>query len=197
MTVNKISRESLQSATKGNEQMSELVQAMKTMSASAAGIKKIVKTIDDIAFQINLLALNANVEAARAGKYGKGFAVVADEVRNLAVRSASSVKETTEMVENTIKSIENCDRLALVTSEQLKTIVKGATQVASLADEVSESSREQTKSLGQITSGLDQINSVTQSNTANAEQTAAASEELSSQAQFLKSLISRFQIKLS
>jgi methyl-accepting chemotaxis protein len=88
-------RKNTQDAQEGNQLMSELLEIMAQITQSADETKKIVKTIDDIAFQVNLLALNANVEAARAGKYGRGFAVVAEEVRTLAVRSAQAVKETT------------------------------------------------------------------------------------------------------
>jgi methyl-accepting chemotaxis protein len=94
-----LAKKNTEDAQAGNQYMTELLDVMGQISESAIKTKKIVKTIDDIAFQVNLLALNANVEAARAGKYGRGFAVVAEEVRTLAVRSAQAVKETTQMVE--------------------------------------------------------------------------------------------------
>ena len=106
------SQNNAESAENGTRQMQDLVGAMGKINTSSDEISKIVKVIDDIAFQINLLALNANVEAARAGKYGSGFAVVADEVRNLAVRSAEAVKETTQMVEDTVSNIKLGNELA-------------------------------------------------------------------------------------
>ena len=177
--------------------MKDLVSAMKDINTSAEEIKKVVKAIDDIAFQINLLALNANVEAARAGKYGKGFAVVAEEVRNLAVRSANSVKDTTRMVDEAISNIQRGNVLVDGTAVQINEIVGGASQVVGLAEEVATAGREQTQGLEQISLGLNQIDQVTQSNTASAEESASASEELSSQAQQVKAMLSRFKLKVS
>jgi methyl-accepting chemotaxis protein len=193
--VNGLSRTAKEDAERGNAQMQDLVSAMSDINASAEEIRKIVKAIDDISFQINLLALNANVEAARAGKYGKGFAVVAEEVRNLAVRSAGSVKETTAMVDGTIANIGKGNALVEVTAKQLASIVEGSAKVAGLAEEVATASREQSQGLEQISTGLNQIDQVTQANTASAEESASAAEELSSQAQQLKAMVGRFKLK--
>ena len=197
ITVNGLSKNSKENAEQGNKQMVQLVSAMEGINKSAGEIKKVVKTIDDIAFQINLLALNANVEAARAGKYGKGFAVVAEEVRNLAIRSANSVKETTVMVEDVIGNIENGNNLVTLTSRQLAEIVEGAAKVADLVEEVATASKEQSQGLDQISTALGQIDTVTQSNTANAEESASASEELASQAQQLKAVVARFKLRVN
>jgi methyl-accepting chemotaxis protein len=193
--VNGLAKTARQSAEQGNVQMRDLVAAMSDINKSAEEIRKIVKTIDDISFQINLLALNANVEAARAGKYGKGFGVVAEEVRNLAVRSANSVKETTRMVDEVIANIGRGNGLVDVTAKQLADIVDGSAKVANLAEEVSVASKEQALGLEQITTGLGQIDQVTQSNTASAEESAAAAEELTSQAQQLRATLGRFRIR--
>lgn len=193
--VNGLAKTAASDAEQGNVQMKDLVSAMSDINTSAEGIKKIVKAIDDISFQINLLALNANVEAARAGKYGKGFAVVAEEVRNLAVRSANSVKETTGMVDEAISNIGRGNELVSVTAKQLASIVDGASKVANLAEEVSTASKEQSLGLEQITTGLTQIDQVTQSNTASSEESASAAEELSSQAQQLRSMLGRFKLR--
>jgi len=168
---------------------------MGKINVSSDQIKKIVKVIDDIAFQTNLLALNANVEAARAGKYGKGFAVVADEVRNLAVRSAEAVKETTQMVDDSIKNIEAGNKATEETALQLESIMDGSSKVSNFLEEIAVASKEQAQAIGQITQGLDQIDQITQSNTASAEEIAAASEELASQSVHLKSMISIFKLK--
>jgi methyl-accepting chemotaxis protein len=194
-TVNSLAKTAKGNAEQGNAQMQNLVVAMGDINKSAEEIKKIVKAIDDISFQINLLALNANVEAARAGKYGKGFAVVAEEVRNLAVRSANSVKDTTVMVDEAISNIERGNSLCDVTAKQLADIVGGADQVATLSEEVAVASREQTQGLDQVSTGLNQIDQVTQANTASSEESASASEELSSQSQQVKSMLSRFKLR--
>jgi methyl-accepting chemotaxis protein len=193
--VNGLAKTAKADAEQGNVQMADLVSAMSDINKSAEEIRKIVKAIDDISFQINLLALNANVEAARAGKYGKGFAVVAEEVRNLAVRSAGSVKETTNMVDEAIGNIGRGNELVGVTAKQLSSIVDGSAKVAQLSEEVAIAGREQAQGLEQISTGLNQIDQVTQANTASAEESASASEELASQAQQLKGMIGRFKLK--
>jgi len=174
------SKGNVENAKQGNAQMRELLTAFEKVNDSSDEIRKVVKVIDDIAFQINLLALNANVEAARAGKYGKGFAVVAEEVRNLAVRSAAAVKETTAMVDETVRNIEVGFGLAETTAKQL--------------EDMSVASQEQATGVQQIESALGQIDQVTQGNAASAEETASAAEELASQAQELKSILSSFNL---
>lgn len=189
-----LAKQAATDARSGDEQMSELQGAMQSISHSAEEIKKVVKVIDDIAFQINLLALNANVEAARAGKYGKGFAVVAEEVRNLAVRSGSAVQETTAMVEQAVASIETGTSVAEQTGAKLTQIVTGVTKVADYLEEIAAASREQSSAIEQITEGLGQVDQVTQANTASAEESAAASEELAAQAQQLQAAVATFKI---
>ncbi len=193
-TAHGLARTAMDNANEGRVRMDELTGIMTKINASADEINKVVKIIDDIAFQINLLALNANVEAARAGKYGKGFAVVAEEVRNLAVRSAQAVKETTKMVEETVSNIAMGDRASKDTNEQLNAIVEGTGKVADLLSEISSSSAEQAQGIDQVNTGLDQIDQTTQANTASAEQSAAASEELAGQAQQLTALIAQFTL---
>jgi methyl-accepting chemotaxis protein len=194
LTANQLAKQASQDAQLGNKQMKDLIALLEKMTKSSEETKTIVKTIDDIAFQVNLLALNANVEAARAGKYGKGFAVVAEEVRNLAVRSAAAVNETTRMVEESIRNIQDVNATALKTGDQLNGILGASNKVADFLEEIAASSQEQAKAMGQINGGLDQIDQVTQSNTASAEESASASEELSGQAQQLKAMVSRFQL---
>jgi methyl-accepting chemotaxis protein len=194
-TANELARTAVANAERGNEQISGLVAAMEKMNAGSREITKIVKLIDDIAFQINLLALNANVEAARAGKYGKGFAVVAEEVRNLAVRSATAVRDTTRMVEETTGSISMGSKIAEATAGQFSGIVASVSKVADLLGEIAVASKEQADGVAQVTSGIQQVDGVTQANTASAEESAAASEELSGQIEQLGALVARFTIR--
>src|SRR6056297_3116054 len=189
-----IAKKATQDADSGNDKMEELSKIMVRINASSDEINKVVKVIDDIAFQINLLALNANVEAARAGKYGKGFAVVADEVRNLAVKSTDSVKETTQMVQDTVTNIKQGTEAAEATAQQLTAIVEGSGKVANFLEEIAQASREQAQAIEQITEGLDQIDEATQASTASAEESASASEELAGQAQQLRSMVAQFSL---
>jgi methyl-accepting chemotaxis protein len=197
INANALAKKSVENAENGNRQMEELVESMESINKSSDEIKKVVKVIDDIAFQINLLALNANVEAARAGKYGKGFAVVADEVRNLAVKSGKAVRETTQMVEESISNIKTGVGIVDVTAKQLEEIVGGAGKVADLVEEIAHASKEQSQGLEQINVALGQIDQVTQANTANAEESASSAEELSSQATQLREMVKQFKLRES
>ena len=193
--ANELALVAKENAVAGNEQMKAMLKSMEEINESSANISKIIKVIDEIAFQTNILALNAAVEAARAGQHGKGFAVVAEEVRNLAARSASAAKETTSMIEGSIKKTELGTKIAQETAAALDKIVAGVTRTTQLVGEIAVASNEQATGITQVNQGIVQVSQVTQSNTATAQQSAAASEELSSQAQLLKGRVNSFKIK--
>ena len=189
-----IARNAVSRAREGNNNMEDLISAMERINTSSDEINKIVKVIDDIAFQINLLALNANVEAARAGKYGKGFAVVAEEVRNLATRSAAAVRETTAMVEDSKSNLEQGNKAAEITAQSLQDIVEGIDRVSGVLVGISDASLQQAQGISEVSSGLEQVEQVTQGTSAGAEESAATSEELASQAANLRAILARFRL---
>jgi hypothetical protein len=172
-----------------NIHMGNMANAITEVMKSSEETGKIIKTIDEIAFQTNLLALNAAVEAARAGEAGAGFAVVADEVRNLAMRAADAAKNTSSLIENTIKNVKHGHELTRVTQEAFKENVEISVKIGSLIEEIAAASSEQAEGINQINTAVAEMDKVTQSSAASAEESASASEELNAQAMQLQGFV--------
>lgn len=180
--------------TESNKHMQNLNTAMREIGTSSQEISRISKLVEDIAFQTNILALNAAVEAARAGSAGKGFAVVADEVRNLAAKSAEAAKHTSELIQKSVLTVSEGERLADETLKLLVTVSEKAQMVDHAVREIESASSEQAAAIEQINQGLSQVSAVIQTNAATAEESSASSEELAAQAQALQSEVSRFKL---
>lgn len=182
-------------AETGNEQMNEMLTAMNNIATSSEEIGKIIKVIDNIAFQTNILALNASVEAARAGAAGKGFAVVAEEVRNLASRSADAAKQTSVLIASSTGKVQDGLTLADNTAKALSEIAESIQTINTKINDIENASTAQATAISQINLGVEQVSAVIQTNSATAQQSAAASEELSKQAENLKGEINWIQLR--
>ncbi len=193
--ANALSRDSEHSARGGNELMVTLKAAMQEINQSGLDITNIIRAIEEIATQTNLLALNAAIEAARAGEHGRGFAVVADEVRQLAARSAEAAQRSTRLIQEsnarTIKGMELTDD----TARALEAIVQGAAQVSQLVDEIASASSQQASSIEQVSLAIGQIDEVVHHNSSNSEQSTQAAQELTQQAQQMIVQVGRFKVR--
>ena len=175
--------------------MENMREAMLKISSSSEDIGKIIKTIDDIAFQTNILALNASVEAARAGQHGKGFAVVADEVRNLARKSAEAASETALLIQRSFDQVSVGDKIVQDTSTSIRKVAESAELVYSKIRQINESIKEHEAAVARINTGVEQITHVVQLNSATSEQSAAMSNEMSDQARALSEITGRFRLR--
>lgn len=193
-TANELGKHTGDVVKHSQDEMKQMTKAIREIAASSENIQKIVKVIEDIAFQTNILALNASVEAARAGAAGKGFAVVADEVRNLAQKSSTAAKDTTELIENTLRLVSEGEQLANSTDNAFGKVVENTEQILDMIDKIANASNDQALSISQISFGVDEIASVVHQNSATSEESAAASEKLNQQAEMMKNLISEFQL---
>lgn len=191
----KASLEAKEAVEDGSKHVMEMNDAISEINDAFKEISKIIKVIDDIAFQTNILALNAAVEAARAGSAGKGFAVVADEVKNLASKSSTAAKNTTELIEGSLQSVNKGTKIATMTKDSLDVIVEKADIAVSMIKEIAKATDQQSAAAAQVSSGIDQISAVVQTNSATSEESAAASEELSSQAQMLREMVKDIKLK--
>lgn len=187
--ANSLSQEAKNSAGTGQGYMEQLNSAMSAIRESAGEVSKIIKVIEEIAFQTNLLALNAAVEAARAGEHGKGFAVVADEVRNLAQRAAEATKNSTGLIESNVSKANEGANITASAVTALEEIVDKVTKVADLIAEITAASQEQAQGVNEVASAVTKMDDVTQTTAAASEQGATAAEELSSQAESLHAIV--------
>lgn len=169
--------------------MEEMSKAIYSIKGAADETALIVRIIDDIAFQTNLLALNAAVEAARAGDAGKGFAVVAEEVRNLAQRSATAAKETSQKINLSKELADNGVKVTSQVAESLKEILSNAVRSSTLVEEIAAASREQATGVSQVNTAVSELDQVTQQNSAAAEESSAAAHELTSQAHTMDEIV--------
>ncbi len=192
--ANILAKQSKEYAESSNEQMSKMMVSMNDLKNSSNEIGKIIKVIDEIAFQTNILSLNAAVEAARAGDAGKGFAVVAEEVRNLAQRSAQAAKETATIIESNIALSENSAEMAKEVRDSVEAIDGQAKKLSELLDEINVATNEQAQGIEQIHKAVSQMEIAVGANAQTAEETAAASVALTQQAHNVQEIVDSLAI---
>lgn len=181
-------------ATKGGEVVKRTALAMTEISRASAKISDIITTIDGIAFQTNLLSLNAAVEAARAGEHGRGFAVVASEVRNLAQSCANEAKEIKVLIQDTVEKVQAGSDLVGESGVTLEEIVSGVTKVADIVSDIAKASQEQASGISQVNAAVAQMDNVTQQNAALMEQASAASASMKDQTVTLDRNVNIFKV---
>ncbi|KAI4445712.1 hypothetical protein C823_000228 [Eubacterium plexicaudatum ASF492] len=174
--------------------MLNLMSAMQTIDEKSKEIIKVIKTIEDIASQTNILSLNAAVEAAWAGEAGKGFAVVADEVRMLAGQSAEAARNTAFLIRETVTAVETGSHISDLTNQALQEVVASAEHVSDAVSSIFEAADDQPGAVERISQELERISDVVRSNGDVVKDSAAVSEKMSEQAAMLKEQVSKFHV---
>ena len=192
--ANQLADDSVQAAISGKEEMSQMILSMEEIHKSSQNISKVINVINEIASQTNILALNATVEAVRAGQFGKSFAVIAQEVRNLAGRSAQAVKETAEMIATSNKKVNEGVNIAERTGGALEKIVENIVKVRDLVEDINVASKEQAVAMSQLNDGMGQISAATENMSTRSQETAGAAVQLKTLARELKGQITKFNL---
>jgi methyl-accepting chemotaxis protein len=190
--ANQLATAARDQAERGGAVVGKAVGAMAKIHEASKKISDIIGVIDEIAFQTNLLALNAAVEAARAGEQGRGFAVVATEVRSLAGRSATAAKEIKELIQDSVKKVEDGSTLVTQSGQTLDQIVTSVKKVSDIIAEIAAASREQSAGIEQVNQAVMQMDEMTQQNAALVEEATAASQSMAEQARQLTNLMQRY-----
>jgi methyl-accepting chemotaxis protein len=177
-----------------NAEMHKLTDSMDAIEEASNKIQDVISIIDNIAFQTNILSLNAAIEAARAGQAGKGFAVVADEVGNLAKRSQEAAQSTSDLIQMVTDAVSKGKDITDETAEALKRVSGYADETNNMIKNISEASAKQADALNQISVGINQISMVVQQNSSTSEESAAASIELANEANRLHDLVAPFKL---
>jgi methyl-accepting chemotaxis protein len=192
--ANQLAMAARDQAEKGGSVVNQAVKAMSDINDASKKIADIIGVIDDIAFQTNLLALNAAVEAARAGEQGRGFAVVASEVRSLAGRSATAAKEIKELIQDSVRKVEDGSVLVTQSGQTLEKIVASVKKVSDIVAEIAAASREQSSGIEQVNRAVMQMDELTQQNAALVEQATAASQAMAEQVRGLNQMLDRYRV---
>ncbi|MCL2029263.1 MAG: methyl-accepting chemotaxis protein [Deltaproteobacteria bacterium] len=195
-SANELMQKNAGQIRESNEAMGKMRTAMDEIKDSSEKIGNILKTIEGIAFQTNLLALNAAVEAARAGEAGKGFAVVADEVRNLAQRSAQAVKDTADLIGGTVDRVNNGVGISSLMEELLSSIAGSTEKIAHIIGEIDTATGEQAQGMVQINQSMIAIDRVNQENARNAGANADACAKLDERAVDLEQMVGNLEVVL-
>ncbi|MFO0630274.1 MAG: methyl-accepting chemotaxis protein [Polyangiales bacterium] len=193
-TANHLVAQTSKAAHTGQGRMEEMGAAMAAINGSAQQIAKIIKVIDDIAFQTNLLAPNAAVEAARAGRHGKGFAVVAQEVRSLAERSARAAKETEQLIDDSVAKVTDGVRIADGTRGALGEILTNVSRVVDLVGQIASASGEQSSTITALSDSMRQVTESAHAGSQQSTEVASAAEELGRQMDVLNERITSFKL---
>jgi methyl-accepting chemotaxis protein len=181
-------------AEHGSSVAAKAVQAMDSIAKSSGEISQIIGVIDEIAFQTNLLSLNANVEAARVGEAGQGFAVVAGEVRALAQRSADSAKQIKQLIKTSETQVQSGVTLVEQSGAELASIVEDIARITAFMNEIAESGKQQANTLGEVNLAIGEIDQATQQSAAMVEESTAASKALAEITHDLAKLVGRFRL---
>ncbi|MFC3648780.1 methyl-accepting chemotaxis protein [Planctobacterium marinum] len=192
--AHEIANQTKEKAHQGGQIVSEAIASMELISQSSKKVVDIINVIDEIAFQTNLLALNAAVEAARAGEEGRGFAVVATEVRNLAQRSAGAAKQIKELIQDSVKKVDEGKQLVNNSGDTLEEIIHSVVKVTEMMNKIALSSKEQSTGISEINSAVSQMDNMTQQNAAMVEEATAASDTLKQLAVNMTSKLNYFSL---